>query len=94
MKLIKIYMEMKNTTELKNSYYILKFNFSGIDTTNEETTMQGFKREVASSIKSFVDKYELDFYVNIGEEAECILDNLIRAFGIQRLEKKDICYNR
>ena len=78
----------KRPTELKNSYYILKFNFSGIDTTNEETTMKGFKREVASSIKSFVDKYELDFYVNIGEEAEGILDNLIKAFGIQKSEEK------
>ena len=78
----------KHPTELKNSYYILKFNFSGIDTTNEETTMKGFKREVASSIKSFVDKYELDFYVNIGEEAEGILDNLIKAFGIQKSEEK------
>ena len=78
----------KNPTELKNSYYILKFNFSGIDTSNEETTMKGFKREVASSIKNFVDKYELDFYVNMEEEAEGILDNLIKAFDIQRLEKK------
>ena len=78
----------KNPTELKNSYYILKFNFSGIDTSNEETTMKGFKREVASSIKNFVDKYELDFYVNMEEEAEGILDNLIKAFDIQRPEKK------
>ena len=48
----------KNPTELKNSYYILKFNFSGIDTENEETTMAGFKREVASSIQVFVKKYK------------------------------------
>ena len=25
----------KNPTKLKNSYYVLKFNFSGIDTSNE-----------------------------------------------------------
>ena len=52
----------KNPTKLKNSYHILKFNFSGIDTTNDETTMKGFKNEVASSIKVFVDKYKMDFY--------------------------------
>ena len=68
----------KNPTRLKNSYYILKFNFSGIDTTDEETTMRGFKNEVASSIKVFVEKYGLDFYINNEDEAESILSNLIK----------------
>ena len=36
----------KHPTKLKNSYNILKFNFSGIDTTDEETTMKGFKSKV------------------------------------------------
>ena len=59
----------KNPTNLKNSYHILRFNFSGIDTTNTETTIKGFKREVASSIKVFVEKYvKLIFY--------CIVMNL------------------
>ena len=78
----------KNPTKLKNSYHILKFNFSGIDTTNDETTMKGFKNEVASSIKVFVDKYKLDFYINMDDEAENILDNLIKAFGIQKEKEK------
>ena len=68
----------KKPTKLKNSYHILKFNFSGIDTTNEETTIKGFKKEVASSIKVFVEKYGLDFYINIDDEAENILDNCKR----------------
>ena len=33
-----------NPTKLKNSYHILRFNFSGIDTSNEETTIKGFKK--------------------------------------------------
>ena len=78
----------KNPTKLKNSYYILKFNFSGIDTSNEETTVKGFKREVSSSIKFFVEKYKLDFYINEESEAEDILDNLIKAFEIQRQNGK------
>ena len=78
----------KNPTKLKNSYHILKFNFSGIDTTNDETTMKGFKNEVASSIKVFVDKYKMDFYINMDDEAENILDNLIKAFGIQKEKEK------
>ena len=78
----------KSPTKLKNSYYILKFNFSGIDTTNEETTIKGFKNEVSSSIKVFVEKYGLDFYINNDDEAESILNNLIKAFSIQKSEKK------
>ena len=78
----------KNPTKFKNSYYILRFNFSGIDTTDEETTIKGFKQEVASSIKLFVDNYKLDFYINNNDEAENILDNLFKAFRIQRAEEK------
>ena len=78
----------KNPTKLKNSYHILKFNFSGIDTENEETTIKGFKKEVASSIEVFVKKYGLDFYINTDDEAENILDNLIKAFGVQKAEEK------
>ena len=78
----------KEPTKLKNTYHILKFNFSGIDTTDEESTIKGFKSEVASSIKLFIDKYGLDFYINMEDEAENILDNLFKAFYIQRNEEK------
>ena len=78
----------KNPTKLKNSYHILKFNFSGIDTTNNETTINGFKNKVKSSIRLFVQNYGLDFYVNDNEEAENILDNLIKAFSIQKTGEK------
>ena len=78
----------KNPTKLKNSYHILKFNFSGIDTANRETTIKGFKREVSSSIRFFVEKYKLDFYINEESEAEDILDNLIKAFEIQKQNGK------
>ena len=78
----------KNPTKLKNKYHILKFNFSGIDTTNEETTIKGFKNEIASSIKVFVEKYGINFIVNTEDEAEGILDNLVKAFNIQRRNEK------
>ena len=78
----------KHPTKLKNSYHILKFNFSGIDTSNQETTMLGFKSKVQSSIRFFVEKYNLDFFVNNEEEAENILDDLIKAFNIQKAEEK------
>ena len=74
----------KNPTINKNKYYILKFNFSGINTETEETTMNGFRKEIVSSIKLFVEKYGLDFYINNDDEAESILNNLFKAFYIQK----------
>ena len=78
----------KHHTPLKNSYHILRFNFSGIDTSTVDTTINGFKREVGSSIKLFVQKYGLDFYVNMEDEAENILDNLIKSFIVQKSNDK------
>ena len=78
----------KNPTKLKNSYHILKFNFSGIDTTNEETTIKGFKESVAISIDGFAKKYSLDFYTNPELTAEGLLNALIEAFKVQRAEEK------
>ncbi len=78
----------KHPTELKNSYHILKFNFSGINTKNEETTMKGFKERVAIPIQGFVQKYNLDFYVNWDLTAEGLLSSLIETFKTQRPEEK------
>ena len=78
----------KTPSKLKNSYHILRFNFSGINTKDEEGAILSFKREVASSINVFVKRYGLDFYTNENEEAEDILDNLFKAFYIQKQEEK------
>ena len=77
-----------NPTPLKNSYHILRFNFSGIDTENEETTMKGFKKKIAASIELFVKRYKIDFFVNKEDTAENILDNLLKAFYIQKQKEK------
>ena len=78
----------KNPTKLKNKYHILRFNFSGIDTSTEETTIKGFKNEVVSSIEVFSKRYEIDFYTNQEDEAENILNNLFKAFYIQKSQEK------
>ena len=78
----------KNPTKLKNSYHILKFNFSEIDTTNEKTTIKGFKEEVMISINGFIQKYKLDFFVNTELTSEGLLNSLIEAFKVQRGEEK------
>lgn len=74
----------KNPTLNKNRYCVLRFNFSGISTETLEETIKGFKNEVATSIEVFVVKYGLNFIVNKDHEAEIILNNLFKAFYIQK----------
>ena len=78
----------KNPTKLKNSYHILKFNFSGINTKDDETTMEGFKEKVIDAIQRFISKYELDFYINPELSTEGLLGSLITAFETQKREEK------
>ena len=78
----------KNPTKNKNRYYILKFNFSGIDTSSEETTINGFKESVQLSINSFVTKYGLDFYINPELSVEGLLGNIFEAFKYQKENEK------
>ncbi len=78
----------KNPTKLKNSYYILKFNFSGIDTKNEESTINAFKEKVSIAVYDFITKYNLDFYINPELTAEGLLSSLIVAFKNQKLGEK------
>ncbi|MBR3003034.1 MAG: AAA family ATPase [Clostridia bacterium] len=78
----------KNPTPLKNSYYILRFNFSGIDTSTLESTISGFKNKVIVGIENFVGTYGLDFYINKEEAAENLLSNLFIAFKLQKRNEK------
>ena len=74
----------KNPTENKNKYCILRFNFSGIDTSSEEATIRGFKNSTIESIKLFVGRYGIDFFINESQEAEEILNSLFTAFSLQK----------
>ena len=78
----------KNPTNEKNSYYILKFNFSGIDTTNNEATIKGFREKIEIAIKGFIAKYEMDFFINSEQSTEGLLGSLFEAFSIQKSSQK------
>lgn len=78
----------KKPTNLKNSYHILRFNFSGIDTSSLEATIRGFKNSIIESIKIFIAKYNINFYINDQQEAEEILNSLYTAFTIQKSAQK------
>ncbi len=78
----------KNPTENRNKYCVLRFNFSGISTNTIEETIKGFREKVATSVEVFVAKYGLDFFINENDEAEMILNNLFKAFLIQKANEK------
>ena len=78
----------KHPTNLKNSYHILRFNFSGIDTSDEESTMKGFKEKVMISIDGFAKNYNIDFYTNLELTPEGMLRSIIEAFKFQKPNQK------
>ncbi|MBC8236271.1 AAA family ATPase [bacterium] len=53
----------KNPTSLHNSYLILLFDFSGIDTSDKETTHEGFLNKTRSGVEHFANKYP-EFFDN------------------------------
>jgi len=73
-----------NPTKLKNSYYILRFDFSGIDTKTQESTINDFRKKTIRAIQLFIDKYKINLKINEDDEAEDILDNLLKTFYIQK----------
>lgn len=78
----------KNPTQGKNSFHILKFNFSGIDTKDEISTMYSFRQKVIESIKDFVNKYDLDYNINQELSSEELLNSVLYAFKHQKPNQK------
>ncbi|MCB0845838.1 MAG: AAA family ATPase, partial [Bacteroidetes bacterium] len=61
----------KNPTSLANSYLVLKFDFSGIDTDSKEKTYRGFSFKVELGVQLFLDTYSQYFSV---KDKQDILD--------------------
>ncbi|KLO21239.1 AAA family ATPase, partial [Marinitoga sp. 1155] len=74
----------KNPTSLKNSYYILKMNFSGIQTENKEKLISSFKNNVISSLDDFNTRYEIKLKI---EKEYTEPADIIRAFLTDAKEK-------
>lgn len=53
-----------NPTERKNNYYILKFNFSKLNTKTQESLEESFLRVINQSFDSFMENYNLKFEFN------------------------------
>ena len=61
----------KNPTPRKNSYAVMEFNFSGIDTSSPENFIISFKGKVQLLVQRFLKKYETFF-----EKTETLIDNI------------------
>lgn len=68
----------KNATPLKNSYYILKFNFSGITTATKEKLLEDFTKKVIEGLKEFQGRYTSFEYTNTGMPSS-ILNSFFKA---------------
>ena len=79
----------KNPTKRKNSYYVLRFNFSGVGSTAEEDLKAGFLRKVNEGTKRFINHYLLNIKLNEKEtEPVGVLGHLLTEFHGLKLEHK------
>lgn len=67
----------KNSTKDRNSYYILKFNFTGLNTDTKETLEETFVRTIKVSFNNFISEYNLNVkYLQEGTAASIFEDFL------------------
>ncbi len=84
----------ENPTSLRNSYLILKFNFSGINTTTNETTHKGFLSKVAKGVRKVVNTHKdlfgnhaLERLENLPSPEEALL-RLYELIDLAKINKK------
>ena len=66
----------RNPTPLKNTYYILNLDFSGITVDDKETTYNDFTESVKSSIEDFIEKYRVPIKLSSNEQTPNSLLNV------------------
>ncbi|MBK8664111.1 MAG: AAA family ATPase [Ignavibacteriales bacterium] len=49
----------ENTTKGKNNYFVLRFDFTGINTSNIDDVLSEFNKKVQNALKTFNDNYKL-----------------------------------
>ena len=82
-----------NPTENKNSYYILNFNFSGMNVSSNKTEneIEGyFNDKVYIACREFIKKYDLDIELKQNQVASMTLLDTLSQFKM--LEKKNKIY--
>ena len=75
-------------TGSQNSYYMLRFNFSGVQNTAMSNLEQGFLERVKDGVKRFIGRYNLDIKLEESASAASLLSSLISSFeGLGHPEK-------
>lgn len=73
----------KNSTKLKNSFYLLRFDFSAVDITDYENS---FRNNINSTIEVFIRKYKIEFDI----DKKTPIDNLKKLFEVCSKNNFDI----
>jgi len=74
----------EHPTENKNNYYMLRFNFSGVENVTRDSLKTGFLNKVKSGVTRFINKYKLDIKLVESDQAAEVLISLIN--GFEKLE--------
>ena len=79
----------EHPTKGKNNYYILKFDFSGInENKQEEELIDSFRISVVTSIDDFLDRYNLVYDYNKDIPADDMIKMFLNYFKGLKLENK------
>jgi len=83
----------KHKTSLANSYLVLKFEFSRIDTSTDKSTYEGFYRNVKTGVERFLAIYKN--YFSLDDKEKILLSNspeglVIELFNTLEINKFDI----
>jgi len=79
-----------NPTPNKNNYYVLKFDFSGINSSNKskEILENKFKSCVIQGIESFMHRYNVDYNLNYDVDADTMMKLFLSFIEGLKLENK------
>jgi len=78
----------ENQTKYRNCYYMLRFNFSGIQNTETEGLEEGFVSVVKDGVRQFINRYELDIELPNEDSAAATLRALLTSFSDLKLSHK------
>ncbi|BBE30032.1 hypothetical protein OSSY52_01730 [Tepiditoga spiralis] len=79
----------KHPTPKKNSYHILEFNFSGLNTDSKEELKFGFKDEIYEKLDTFIYKYNLNITLDKSKnEPSELFKEFINKYNKQNLKTK------
>jgi len=75
-------------TPYRNRYYVLRFNFSGIQNAETDDLKNGFLEKVKTGVQRFIDRYELDIKLRESNSSAVVLNALLNGFEALKLPNK------